>query len=193
MHQRWWKRISGKDQMDTSLSRFLFSSQEWAGHLCRTIQKHIVTLYRYFIWYVGYVRLFSTMNTVWKRKSCKGAVWLWMSHHIITLRFKGIGSTDIHPVILHLMQDSDVVLTVHLKMHFRKKEITSSAQNAKHLKIKAKKNNKTYLRMFSFVLTFCFLLLFHFPLNLKKSRFFIFIFLFKVLLSVLKHFWTGKG
>lgn len=38
----------------------------------------------------------------------------WLSHHVITFGVKSIGSTHIHLVILHLMQDSYIVLAVHL-------------------------------------------------------------------------------
>lgn len=38
----------------------------------------------------------------------------WLSHHVITLGVKSIGSTHIHLVIVPLMQDSYVVLAVHL-------------------------------------------------------------------------------
>lgn len=45
---------------------------------------------------------------------CTLTVNRWLPHHVITLGVKSIGSTHIHPVILHFMQDPYVVLAVHL-------------------------------------------------------------------------------
>lgn len=104
-HQPWWRRISGKGQMDTSPCHPLSCHQVSAVHLCRTIETDALIDPRVIWCRYRCGNLFS-LCTVWD-------VFL-NSHHETTLWIKGIGSTHIHPVVLHLMQYPYVVLALRL-------------------------------------------------------------------------------
>lgn len=42
-----------------------------------------------------------------------------LSHHVVALGIKSIGSTHIHSVISHLMQDPDIVQALRLQKEFK--------------------------------------------------------------------------
>lgn len=88
-----------------------------------------------------------------------------LSHHVITLWIESIGSTYIHPVVLHLVQCPDIVLALPLQTH-----VANSNDHicSKHNQFKLAKAEGTHLGIFSFVLTLSFLLLCHSPFHLKE-------------------------